>query len=118
VRERILGLIVGAIVVAAIAASVITGAPSTLPDVALDSAVLFHLERAVVVVVVLLVLLRVIERAWVGELPMEFSTTGLKYTVREVRDTTQDALQALADEAEEARLERAELRARTALEGE
>jgi hypothetical protein len=112
VRKRILGVIVALVVIAAIVGSVLTGAPDTLPSVALDSVVLFHMERAVVAVVVVLVLLRVIERAWVGELPMEFSTTGLKYAVREVRDTTQEALQALTDEAEEARLDRAELRAR------
>jgi hypothetical protein len=73
------GIAVTGAVIFAVAATSFTGTPKRVPDIALDSALLFHLERTVALLAGFLVVLVTITRAWSGELPAELSTQGLKY---------------------------------------
>lgn len=78
---------------AALVVTVATGAPRSLPDMALSSTVLFHLERATVLFAVVVFVLVILVRAWRGELPSEMSGQGFKYASPE---ETSDAASALA----------------------
>lgn len=80
-----LGVVAAIVVVLAFGGSLLAGAPKTLPDVALDWSLLFHVERTVVVVLAFLVLLSVVARAWVGELPIEITSERIE--VRSPRGT-------------------------------
>ena len=68
---------------AAIVVTCATAPPVPLPDIALGSAVLLHVERALALLVGYLATLVVVSRAWGGQLPAELSAQGFKYT-REV----------------------------------
>jgi hypothetical protein len=92
--------------------TVLTGSPPRLPDVALNSTVLFHLERVVALLSVSLVLVVVITRTWRGDLPDEISAQGLKYEARGITQTTTAALDFLMRENERARTEYAALHER------
>src|SRR4051794_172700 len=74
---------------ACIAASLATGTPAKLPGAALHSTVVFHAERTVVLLIAVLFGVAILARSWRGELPIEFSSQGLKYAVEEVKDSTQ-----------------------------
>jgi hypothetical protein len=104
-----------AIVLALIVAVVVTwvtGAPARLPNVALGSPVLFHLERVAAPVAGYLLLLVMVTQAWKGDLPSEISTQGLKYATGQGSRKSAIALEELSGENARARIERAELRRR------
>jgi hypothetical protein len=84
-----------------------TGAPARLPDVALSSAVLFHLERALAFLAAYTAILVLVIRAWSGQLPSELSAQGLKYT--EGVGVAAQAWDEIAQQLEIARSERADL---------
>jgi hypothetical protein len=63
----------------AIVISLIEGAPDRLPGVALGSPVLLHAERALALVAVVIAAVSVLARAARGRLPVELSTSGLRY---------------------------------------
>jgi hypothetical protein len=90
-----------AVLAAALVITVTAGTPTHLPDVAMSSTVLFHLERIVVLLVTYVGLLVVLSRAWSGQLPSEVGTQGIKYSDL--------GLTALEREAVRARDERAEM---------
>src|SRR3954452_22043753 len=94
---------VPAAVTAAVVVSLVTGAPRDLPDVALSSTVLFHVERSVVVLACFVAVLVVLVRAWSGQLPTELSTQGLKYADSDT--AAAGALDHIAQEWEAAREE-------------
>ena len=64
-----LGIVLAAI--AAVLVTCATGTPSRLPNVALDSPVLFHTERIAALLAGYLLLLVMVSRAWKGDLPSE-----------------------------------------------
>jgi hypothetical protein len=66
-------------VVACIAVTLIEGRPWQLPGVALGSAVLLHAERALALMAVIVATLSIGVRAARGRLPVELSTSGLRY---------------------------------------
>jgi hypothetical protein len=70
---------VTAAAIGAIAVTLATVSPPHLPEIALHSKVLFHLERTAALVGATLALIVAITRAWAGELPAELSTHGLRY---------------------------------------
>jgi hypothetical protein len=76
---RVVAVIVIVVFLLGFCLSIASGAPRTLPAVALSSPLLFHVERAVVgaalVGAVLIVLLNLLR----GELPSKLSTTGLEW---------------------------------------
>ena len=85
------------LLVACVAATLIEGAPRGLPGVALDSAVLLHAERALALLAVTVGGLSVVLQAARGKLPVELSTSGLRYEAEAV----DDAAAAVADVQEQ-----------------
>ena len=77
--------------------SLIEGTPRHLPGVALDSAVLLHAERALALVAVAIAALSVLAQAVRGRLPIELSTSGLRYEA-EAADDTAAAVDQLQDQ--------------------
>src|SRR4051812_31346828 len=107
---QIAGGVVTTGAVAALAVTWATGTPAQLPDIALGSNVLFHLERLTALLAACVTVLAIVTRAWSGQLPSEMSTHGVRYAVDETKAVTGDALRATRDEIEllAARLERLE----------
>ena len=102
--------------VASFVVSSLGGTPKKLPNTALDSTLLFVVERGLLLFAVYLVVAVVIQRSWKGELPSEFSGQGLKYSVSEVKDATADfrdetltTLDELTDAGDRARRQREEI---------
>jgi hypothetical protein len=65
--------------VAAVIVTCLAGTPAPLPDVALGSAILLHVERTVALLSGSVVVLILITKAWSGQLPTEMSTQGFRY---------------------------------------
>src|SRR4051812_26685322 len=101
-RSR-LAVTVGAF--AAALATVATGTPGRLPDIALTSSLLFHLERGLALVAGYLAVLVVISRGWNGQLPIELSARGLRYA----SEVTAKNLEAIEEEMSRAADERERL---------
>jgi hypothetical protein len=71
------GIVVVSGAVAAVIVTCVAGTPRALPDVALGSAILLHVELLAGYVVVLVL----ITKAWSGQLPTEMSTQGFRYEI-------------------------------------
>jgi hypothetical protein len=81
-----------ALAIVAVCVSLIEGAPQALPGVALGSPVLLHAERALALVAIVIAELSVLARAARGRLPIELSTSGLRYEA----EATDEAAAAVA----------------------
>jgi hypothetical protein len=92
-----LGVGVAVLLIAAICVSVVEGAPRTLPGVALGSSTLLHAERALALVAVVIAAACVLVQAGRGRLPVELSTTGLRYEA-EAADDAAAAVTELQDQ--------------------
>jgi hypothetical protein len=88
-----LGVSVAMLLLAAICVSVLEGVPRTLPGVALGSPVLLHAERALARVAVVIAAASVLVQAGRGRLPVELSTTVLRYEA----EAADDAAAAVAE---------------------
>jgi hypothetical protein len=77
--RRPLALAVVAALVACVVVTLIEGTPSQLPGVALGSPVLLHAERVLALFAVVVALLSIGVQAARGRLPVELSTSGLRY---------------------------------------
>lgn len=95
-----------------IAASLVAGAPTTLPAISLDSELLFHIERVLAVLACALLLLVILVEAWKGNLPAEISERGLKY--ERLKEETRAGLEALSEAIAEERKVREQAAARDA----
>jgi hypothetical protein len=73
---------------AAVAITLIEGAPDRLPAVALGSTVLLHTLRAGALFAVGFAVATVLARAGTGRLPTQLSTSGIGYAAEETRETT------------------------------
>jgi hypothetical protein len=93
VRHRALVAGVVGLALAAIVVSVMEGASHRLPGVALGSPVLLHAEGALALVGVVVATLSVLVQAARGRLPVELSTSGLRYEA----EAADDAATAVAD---------------------
>jgi hypothetical protein len=111
VKTRASGLVVSGGVLAALVATLATGIPRTLPDIALGSALLLHAERALAFVLGYVVLLVVVTRSWSGQLPTQVSTQGLTYAAGETSIITGEMLESLSGEVESLRIRIARLEA-------
>jgi hypothetical protein len=80
----------------ALAVTVIAGVPSGLPDVALGSGAVLHVERALVIMAAIFFIFVLVARAWEGELPNEISRDGFKYPPV-APETVEDAKVAAAE---------------------
>ena len=67
------------VVIACVAVTVIEGVPRHLPGVALGSPVLLQAERALAMLAVTVAALSILVQAARGRLPIELSTSGLRY---------------------------------------
>ena len=92
------GIAVTGAAIAAIAVTALAGTPARVPDIALDSTVLFHAERAVALLAGFLAVLVTITRAWSGELPEALSTQGFRYA-----EVAGSALSSLGDDLDSLR---------------
>ena len=95
--HRVLGAGVAVLLVAAILVSVTEGTPRALRGVALDSPVLLHAERVLALVGVVIAALSVLAQAARGRLPVELSTSGLRYEA-EAADDAAAAVDQLQDQ--------------------
>ena len=77
--RRPLAVAVFGALVACIAVTLIEGRPRQLPGVALGSAVLLHAERALALMAVIVATLSIGVQGARGRLPVELSTSGLRY---------------------------------------
>lgn len=91
--RRLLAAVVLAAIVACVVATLIEGRPRQLPGVALGSAVLLHAERALALLVVSVATLSIGVQAARGRLPVELSTSGLRYEA----EAADDAAAAVAE---------------------
>jgi hypothetical protein len=82
-----------ALILASVAVTVGEGAPDHLPGVALGSPVLLHAERTLALVAVAIAVLSMLAQAARGRLPIELSTSGLRYEA----EAAEDAATAAAD---------------------
>lgn len=86
-RGRGMSRLLGAVVLAAIVvATLIEGHPRQLPGVALGSAVLLDAERALALLVASVATLSIGVQAARGRLPIELSTSGLRYEAEAAAD--------------------------------
>lgn len=81
---------------AAVLLSPASGRPDALPSVALGSAGLLHVEKALAGFAAYLFVLVVLARAFAGDLPSEIR--GLKYSVGETREGVVEGIAEVADE--------------------
>jgi hypothetical protein len=92
-RRRLLAAVAVAVVLACVAVSLIEGGPRRLPGVALGSTVLLPAERTLALVAALSIALRAAR----GRLPIELSTSGLRYEA-ETADAAAGAVAQLQDQ--------------------
>jgi len=95
--RRMLGAGVVVLVVAAVCVSVVEGTSRALPGVALGSPVLLRAERTLALVGVVIAALSVLTHAARGRLPVELSTSGLRYEA-EAADDAAAAVDQLQDQ--------------------
>jgi hypothetical protein len=84
--RRVLAAAAAAALLACIATSLIEGRPRQLPGVALGSTVLLHAERSVALLALTVGALSIVVQAARGRLPIELSTSGLRYEAEAVDD--------------------------------
>jgi hypothetical protein len=77
--RRVLAVAVGGALVACVAITLVEGRPRHLPGVALGSPVLLHAERALALSAVVVAMASIGVQAARGRLPIELSTSGLRY---------------------------------------
>jgi hypothetical protein len=77
------------LVAAAVALSFTDAIPGKLPGVALGSPAILRLERIAAAMAVLLVAFTLVIRAFQGDLPVELSGRGVKWTPRETTERIQ-----------------------------
>jgi hypothetical protein len=92
-RRRLVAGTVLALLVACVVATLIEGCPRRLPGVALGSPVLLHAERALALLAVIVAALSIGVQAARGRLPIELSTSGLRYEAEAADDAAAAVVQ-------------------------
>lgn len=92
-RRHLLATGAFVLALASVAVTVVQGAPYRLPGVALSSPVLLHAERALALIGVVIAAASILVQAARGHLPVELSTSGLRYEA----EAAEDAATAVAD---------------------
>jgi hypothetical protein len=82
-KSRVLATAALAALAVCVTVTLIEGRPRHLPGVALGSPVLLHAERALALVAVTVAMLSIGVQATRGRLPIELSTSGLRYEPRQ-----------------------------------
>jgi hypothetical protein len=94
-RRALAGTVAVAIV--ALFVSILEGAPAHLPGVAMGSPILLHAERALALLAVTVAVASIVVQAARGRLPIELSTSGLRYEA-EAADNTAAAMAELQEQ--------------------
>ena len=97
-RRALVGTL--AVAPAALVASILEGTPARLAGVALGSPILLHAERALALLAVTVAAASIVVQAARGRLPVELSTSGLRYEA-EAADNTAAAMTALQEQFDE-----------------
>jgi hypothetical protein len=97
-RRALIGVIAAAIT--ALVVSIVEGRPARLPGVALGSPILLHAERALALLAVTAAAASIVVQAARGRLPIELSTSGLRYEA-EAADNTAAAMAELQEQFDE-----------------
>jgi hypothetical protein len=84
--RRPLAVAAAGVLVACLAVSLLEGGPRQVPGVALGSVVLLHAERTLALLAVTVGALSIVGHAARGRLPVELSTSGLRYEADAVDD--------------------------------
>jgi hypothetical protein len=77
--RRLLIFAVLGVLVACVTVTVVEGRPRRLPGVALGSPVVLHAERTLALLALLVAIVSIAAQAARGRLPVELSTSGLRY---------------------------------------
>ena len=85
--QRRLAAVVAVALVACLAVTLDEGRPAHLPGLALGSTVLMHVERVLALMAVAVAILSIGAQAARGRLPVELSTSGLRYEAEAADDT-------------------------------
>ena len=80
--------------------TIVEGTPGQLPGVALGSTILLHAERVLALLAVAVAAASVVVQAARGRLPVELSTSGLRYEA-EAADNTAAAMAELQEQFDE-----------------
>ena len=107
-RGRMIVLAAGLTSLLVFSASAFSGAPPTVPGIALGSSALLHLERSLVVGAGIAGALIFLVRGWAGYFPSKLSTTGAEYEARPSRRAAEND-DAVLDAVTEIRSEGVEL---------
>jgi cytochrome b561 len=99
-RARVLGVAVLTLALATLVVSFSEGTPARLPGIALGSAVLLHAERGLALLGVAIAALGVVMQAARGRLPIEVSTSGLRYEA-DAADTAAAAVTDLQEQLDD-----------------
>jgi hypothetical protein len=94
-RRALAGTVAVAII--ALVVSILEGTPAHLPGVALGSPILLHAERALALLAVTVAVASIVVQAARGRLPIELSTSGLRYEA-EAADNTAAAMAELQEQ--------------------
>jgi hypothetical protein len=84
--RRLLAVAATGALVACLAVSLLEGRPRHAPGVALGSAVLLHADRTLALLALTVAALSIVGHAARGRLPVELSTSGLRYEAEAVDD--------------------------------
>jgi hypothetical protein len=98
--RRALGAGAALLAVLAVCVRLVEGTPHRLPGIALGSAVLLHGERALALVAVAIGALSMLAQAARGRLPIELSTSGVRYEA-EAADDAAAAVAQLQEQLDE-----------------
>lgn len=89
-----------AVAIVALVVTIIEGMPARLPGVALGSPILLHAERALALLAVAAATASIVVQAARGRVPIELSTSGLRYEA-EAADNTAAAMAELQEQFDE-----------------
>jgi hypothetical protein len=84
----------------AVALTLLEGTPGNSPGIAMGSSILLHAERALALLAVTVASVSIVVQAARGRLPIELSTSGLRYEA-EAADNTATAMAELQEQFDE-----------------
>ncbi len=90
-RKHAYALVLGVVLIAAAVASGFSGISGPLPDVALGSNVLLHVERVLVILLAAYLVMVIVVRAWKGELAVKISKDGVEFPEAAIKDAASAA---------------------------
>ncbi len=93
-RKHAYALVLMVVLIGATVASLLSGISGPLPDVALGSNVLLHVERVLVILLAAYLVMVIVVRAWKAELAVKISKDGVEFPEAAIRDAESAAREA------------------------